>query len=40
VNRFAIGKLERFAADYEREREQLEIRAAVERKNGAWPVVG
>ncbi len=36
----AIGKLERFAADYERERKQLEIRAAVERKNGRVAVVG
>lgn len=36
----AIGKLERFAADYEREREQLEIRAAAERKNGRVAVVG
>lgn len=36
----AIGKLERFAADYEREREQLEIRASAERKNGRVAVVG
>ena len=36
----AIGKLERFAADYEREREQLEIRASAERKNGRVAVLG
>jgi glutamate synthase (NADPH/NADH) small chain len=36
----AIGKLERFAADYEREREQLEIRAATERKDGRVAIVG
>lgn len=36
----AIGKLERFAADYEREREQLEIRAASERKEGRVAIIG
>ncbi len=36
----AIGKLERFAADYEREREQLEIRAATDRKEGRIAIVG
>ncbi|HSV96163.1 MAG TPA: NADPH-dependent glutamate synthase [Spirochaetota bacterium] len=36
----AIGKLERFAADYEREREQLEIRAAAEMKEGRVAIVG
>lgn len=36
----AIGKLERFAADYEREREQLEIRAATERKQGRVAIIG
>jgi glutamate synthase (NADPH/NADH) small chain len=36
----AIGKLERFAADYEREREQLEIRAATERKEGRVAIIG
>ncbi|OPZ39282.1 MAG: Glutamate synthase (NADPH) small chain [Spirochaetes bacterium ADurb.BinA120] len=36
----AIGKLERFAADYERERERLVITPPVERKNGRVAIVG
>jgi len=36
----AIGKLERFAADYERERERLVITPPVEKKNGRVAIVG